>query len=123
MTQPKHDPCLFIGDKVICIMYVDDILFWAKDENDIHDLAMMLRKCGVDLEQEDDAAGVLGVSLEHDEITGLMEMKQLGLINRVIDALGLDDGIATGKLTLAESSPLVKNAEENWQVAHSATAV
>ena len=92
-------------------MYVDDILFWAKDEAGIRELAMMLREFGVDLEQEDDAAGFLGVTLECDEITGLMEMKQLGLIDRVIDALGLDDGMATGKFTPAESSPLVKNAE------------
>ena len=69
------------------------------------------RKCGIDLEQEDDAAGFLGVTLKCDEITGLMEMKHLGLIDRVIDTLGLDAGMATGKFTPAESSPLVKNAE------------
>ena len=66
------DPCLFIGDKVIAIIYVDDILFWSVDENNIHDLAMNLRSQGVDLEQEDDAAGFLGVTLGCDEATGLM---------------------------------------------------
>ena len=26
--------------KVICICYVDDLLFWARDKKDTHDLAM-----------------------------------------------------------------------------------
>ncbi len=28
MTVSKLDPCLFVGDKVLCISYDDDILFW-----------------------------------------------------------------------------------------------
>ena len=77
MQQSKMDPCLFIGYKVIETIYVDDILFWSVDENNIHDLAMNLRSQGVDLEQEDDAAGFLGVTLGRDEATGIMEMKKL----------------------------------------------
>ena len=52
------------------ICYVDDLLFWARDEKDINDLAMKLREVGVDLEQEDDAAGFLGVRLAWCRITG-----------------------------------------------------
>ena len=70
---------------------------------------MQLRELGVDLEQEDDAAGFLGVTLERDPETGLLEMKQTGLIKRVIEALGLDDGFVKGKFTPSESKPLVKN--------------
>ena len=47
----------------------------------IHDLAMNLRLQGVDLEQKDDAAGFPGVTLGRVEATGLMEMKQVGLID------------------------------------------
>ena len=43
MKQSELDPCLFIGEKVICIVYVDDLLFWARDDNDINDLAFGLR--------------------------------------------------------------------------------
>ena len=49
MLQSNPDTCLFIGVKVICIVYVDDLIFWAKDELDIHDLSMKLRDIGVDL--------------------------------------------------------------------------
>ncbi len=70
---------------------------------------MQLRDLGADLKQEDDAAGFLGVTLECNPETGLLEMKQTGLINRVIKALGLDDGCAKGKYTPSESKPLVKD--------------
>ena len=106
MPQSELDPCLFIGDKVICICYVDDLLFWARDEKDINTLAMKLREVGVDLEQEDDAAGFLGVHLERDPDTGLLEMKQTGLIDRFFEALGLNVGLVNGKATPAEHAPL-----------------
>ena len=111
LKQSEFDPCLFVGEEVICIVYVDDLIFWSKQDDDIHDVAMNLRELGVDLEQENDAAGFLGVTLECDEKTGLLEMKQTGLIQRVIEAVGLDDGMAKGKFTPSELSPLVKDAD------------
>jgi len=111
LEQTKFDPCLFIGLEVICVVYVDDLIFWSKDVPLINGVAMQLRELGVDLEQVDDAAGFLGVTLDHDGPSGLLEMKQTGLIKRVIEALGLDDGYAKGKHTPAESKPLVKDAD------------
>ena len=111
LAQSKFDPCLFVGSKVICIVYVDDIIFWSKDTADIDSSAMQLRELGVDLEQEDDAAGFLGVTLERDPETNLLEMKQIGLIKRVIEALGLDDGLVKGKHTPSESRPLIKDLD------------
>ena len=63
MVQSKMDTFLFIGDKVMAIIYVDDIYFWSVDVNYIHDKAMKLRDQVVNLEQEDYAAGFLGVTL------------------------------------------------------------
>lgn len=111
MPQSKLDPCLFVGEKVLCICYVDDLLFWAKDEKDIHNLAVQLRELGVDLEQEDDAAGFLGVRLGRTGDSGLLEMKQTGLIDRILEALGLDVGTVHGKATPAERAPLVKDVD------------
>jgi hypothetical protein len=65
---------------VICVVYVDDIIFWSKDTADINSSAMQKRELGVDLEQEDNVTGFLGVTLERDPETGLPEMKQTGLI-------------------------------------------
>ena len=62
------DACLFVSPKVICITYVDDTLFFAKEMSDID---KMIRRLQEDeqmaLEIELDAAGFLGVSLERDE--------------------------------------------------------
>ena len=53
----------------------------------------------------------MGVDFVHDKSTGLIEMKQTGLINRVIKALGLDDRYAKGKYTPAKAKPLVKDED------------
>ena len=31
MSQSDLDQCFFIVDKIICFSYVDDLLFWSKD--------------------------------------------------------------------------------------------
>lgn len=107
MKQSDLDPCLFIGERCIAISYVDDILFWATSDQDINNVATALRGVGVDLEQEEDAAGFLGVRIERNE-QNLIELKQEGLIDRVCEALGLDSN-ATNKWTPAESTPLVRD--------------
>ena len=111
LKQSKFDPCLFIGPDVICVVYVDDLIFWSWDLAHVDRVAVELCKLGVALEQEEDAAGFLGVNFVHDKSTGLIEMKQTGLIKRVIEVLGLDDGYAKGKHTPAESKPLVKDED------------
>ncbi len=84
---------------------------------------MQLRELGVDLEQEVDAAGFLGVTLERDPETNLLEMKQTGLIKRVIEALGLADGLVKGKHTPSESKPLIKDLDSEQRVGPSVTVV
>ncbi len=111
LEQSKFDPCLFIVTDVICVVYVDDLILLSKDVPQINGVAMRLRELSVDLEQEDDAPGSLGVTLDCDGPFGLLEMKQTGLIKRVIEAIGLDDGYSNGKHTSAESMPLVKDAD------------
>jgi hypothetical protein len=59
---------------------VHDLIFWSQYVPKINDVAMDLQKLGVDLEQEDNAAGLLGVTLDCNASTGLLEMKQTGLI-------------------------------------------
>ena len=31
----KVDPCLFMSKAVICVVYVDDCLFWARSQSEI----------------------------------------------------------------------------------------
>jgi hypothetical protein len=103
LEQCKFDPCLFVGSKAICVVHVDNLIFWSKDTIEISNSAMQLRDLGIDLEQEDDTTCFLGVMLEQDPETGLLEMTQTGLIKQVIKALGLNDECAKGKYTPSES--------------------
>ena len=47
LSQSKLDPCLFIGNKVIYILNVDNLLFWSKGGAHIHDLAILLHQVGM----------------------------------------------------------------------------
>jgi hypothetical protein len=61
--QLDVDPCLFIGKKVICLVYVDDTLFFAKSLSDINEVLVKLREMNLTMQQEEDVAGFLGVHI------------------------------------------------------------
>jgi Reverse transcriptase (RNA-dependent DNA polymerase) len=42
-TQSKHDQCLFISDTVICLVYVDDTLFFAPEQRYIDKVLTKLK--------------------------------------------------------------------------------
>jgi len=65
---------------------------------------MQLRKLGVDLEQEDNAAGFLGVTADHDGPSGLLEMKQTGLTRESLRLLGWMMG--TLKESILQQNPI-----------------
>jgi len=104
-AQSKTDPCLFFTDKVVCVVYVDDCLFFSKDQKDIDDCIKRIQDTGMDLGVEADAAGFLGISIQRTDKG--VELTQSGLIDRVVTALGLDD--ANHKLSAAPKKPLGRN--------------
>ena len=86
------DPCLFISDKVIILVYVDDTLLYAKNEADIDEvLTKLVDEQKMTLEVEDSVAGFLGVHIARDEKTGELELTQKGLIDRIVEAVGATD--------------------------------
>ena len=106
----------------MCIVYVYDIIFWARNEDGIHDLEMELRELGVDLEQEDDADGFICVNIERDLKTGLLDMKQIGLIQRVINAVVRILEYQRVNLHLQRISPWARMIMVNRKVGCSSTA-
>ena len=101
---------MFVGERVIAVAFVNGILFWVADEAYINNLGEQLKKQGLLLEEEGDAAGFLGVIMERNE-GGSIELKQTGLIDRILEALGLNSKLATGKYTPTETSPLTKDED------------
>ena len=89
--QSKHDACLFYSEKVICLVYVDDTLFFSRDEEDIEEIINKLKSVStLEVTTEDDVAGFLGVLIDRKG-DGTIELIQTGLIDRIIDALDLGD--------------------------------
>jgi hypothetical protein len=89
-TQSENDPCLFMNDKVICIVYVDDTLFYSPKESYIQEAIEVLRKEDMDLEVESDVAGFLGVQITKKP-DGTIHLTQTGLIQRILAALNMAD--------------------------------
>ncbi|KAL7460189.1 hypothetical protein ACHAXS_000653 [Conticribra weissflogii] len=101
-------PASLLG-KVIAICYVDDLIFWARNEKDIIELAIQLHTGG-DLEQEHDSVGFLGVHIKCNPNTRFLNMTQKGLIKQVLEILCLNVGTANGKFTPAKGKPPAKHA-------------
>ena len=83
------DPCLFISDSVICLVYVDDCLFFAKNQTDI-DTAVERLKGHFKLEVEDEVGGFLGVHIERNSENQVV-LTQKGLIKRILEQLNVND--------------------------------
>ena len=49
------------------------------------------------------------MNLEQEINTGFLEMKQTGLIKRVIELVGLDDGMVKGNFIPSDQMPLFKD--------------
>ena len=87
------------------------LLFRARNKDKIQNLPIHLQELDIDLEQEDDAAGFLGVTLGQEIKTVLIKMKQTGLIQRVIEYVGLDDGMVKGEFKPSEKRNLLKDSD------------
>ena len=95
---------MFISDKVICIVYVDDTLLFSPRPEYIDEVLTQVREEDLELEEEDDVAGFLGVNVDSDSKSGEIKITQIGLINRIIESLGCDT--LPGKKTPAEYGAL-----------------
>ena len=116
-VQSSFDPCLFISPTVICVTYVDDCLFWSRTDSNIEKAISDIKDCGMDLQVEDSVAGFLGVHIDRYETkdnNGVaiekIRLLQTGLIDRIIEALGLD-AKSHAVRTPAPSDPLPRDLE------------
>ena len=116
-TQSSFDPCLFISSDVICVTYVDDCLFWARNECDIDQAIENIKRKGMDLQVEDSVAGFLGVHIdrypevnENGVTVERIKLLQTGLIDRIIEALGLASKSHSVR-TPAPADPLPRDLE------------
>ncbi len=81
----QFDPCLFISNLLIVIIYVDDILIYGRSDAEINDLIEGLKHDEIALHCKGTVEGYLGVDIQRDgnQITLLQE----GLIKQIITTL------------------------------------
>jgi hypothetical protein len=94
-----------VKDSVICLIYVDDCLFFGRDETKIRTLVQEIQDAGFELTIEEDVYAFLGcVEVKFDSDSGTVTLTQTGLIKKIISLCGLEDSNSKG--TPADSSPL-----------------
>ena len=103
--QSEYEPCLFLKNGIICVVYVDDTLFFAKDDNVIDTHISKLKDQGFDLTEEGDVTAFLGVEVKKNK-DGTITMTQTGLIDNILNLLGLVKNVSTKHKTPASSPPL-----------------
>jgi hypothetical protein len=98
------EPCLFVKGGVICLIYVDDCLFFGRDETKVRTLVQEIQDAGFELTIEEGAYAFLGVEVKFDSDSGTVTLTQTGLIKKIISLCGLEGFNSTG--APADSSPL-----------------
>ena len=96
LNQSKLDPCLFIEDTIIAVTYADDLLLWSTKDKYMIVLGQLLNKASVDIEDDNDTTGFLGVKLTKTP-EGSITMTQEGLMGQIIETMGLDLAHGTPK--------------------------
>lgn len=116
------DPCMYVNEKgMIILTYVDDCLFFHINQEEIDEVISNLRDSqSMPLTVEDDAFAFLGVEVLRDEEKSTIELKQTGLIDRVLNLCDMTD--CNTKATPANQTPLGTDengapCEAKWEYA------
>ena len=115
-TPSEFDPCLFISKKVICVVYVDDCLFFSSKQEYVNEVIESLRKDMTLTIEGNDIAKFLGINYTKQD-ANTYNLSQSGLTQKVINAVGLSnckpDQTPAAEIPLSsqEDSPPF---EESW---------
>jgi hypothetical protein len=103
LKQSVSDPCMFIGEGMILLTYVDDVLFFGKDGSKLDAKIKAIEARGLKLTIEEDVYAFLGVEVVRKS-DGEIELKQTGLIKKILAACGMTE--CNTKATPCNQTPL-----------------
>mmetsp|Transcript_30431 Transcript_30431/g.69423 ORF Transcript_30431/g.69423 Transcript_30431/m.69423 type:complete len:1695 (-) Transcript_30431:406-5490(-) len=109
LTPSEFDPCLFLSSDLIVVVYVDDLLVYARSDSAITDFVEKMKSFEVDIRKEGTAEGFLGVDVCRDG--SVTTLTQVGLTKRIIEALGLDPDMSRRVAVPAESKALGRDLD------------
>jgi hypothetical protein len=101
------DPCLFVSDEAIALVYIDDTLQFSPHKEHIDEVLEKLKNEDIKIKVEDSATGFLSVHIKHNKQQGTATLTQKGLIKLIIGALDIADLLP--KFTPTEKSALPYN--------------
>ena len=87
--QSDYDPCLFIRNNCLVLVYVDDCLIFGKDPAILDSVIDSLKSVFV-LTSQGTVGAYLGIDIKKTS-DGFIELTQTGLIQKIISACGLQD--------------------------------
>ena len=106
-STSEMDPCLFIREDCILVLYVDDAVLMARDDQALEKVLSQLREHKYDFSRDGDFKSYLGVKLDTLP-DGSLKMSQPHLCRSFVDSVGLSDGAA---VYTPSSGPLFKHAQ------------
>ena len=117
-VQSNVDPCLFYADGVVAVCYVDDCLFFGKDQGKIDAAIGSFKSNGYTLTEEEYVFAFLGVEVNTDESTGKVTLPKKGLMQKIKIYCGMEN--YNYKFTPAGLAPLSHDIhgipfEEDWE--------
>jgi len=89
-----QDPCLFIRNDCILMLYVDDAILNARNEASLQKVLQQLKDHGYDFNRDGDFKSYLGIQIEQLQ-DGALKLSQPHLAKSLIDTVGLADGNAS----------------------------
>jgi hypothetical protein len=87
--QSAHDPCLFIRNNCLILVYVDDCLIYGKDDLVLDQVIASLKSVFV-LTSQGTVGPYPGIDIQKTT-QGFIELTQTGLFKKIISACGLQD--------------------------------
>jgi len=100
-VQSKNDPCLYLRNDCILVVYTDDCLIFSPSGSIIDTIIKNLSDTYL-LEDQGNVQDYLGIWIVQDPTTKSISMTQSGLIESVINDVGLTSS-SNGKTTPADS--------------------
>ena len=89
----KVDTCLFMSKTVICVVYVDDCLFWARSQSEIDNVMNYLKEYSPSYNWEhskgESVSEFWGIDIKTLYDVGF-QFCQTGLIRKVLEATGME---------------------------------
>jgi len=109
LIPSNHDPCLFLGNGLLVITYMDDILIYGRTQEEIDNLIANLKNDDLALKKEGTAEDYLGLSVSYNGTQ--TTLSQPGFTKRIVEALGLSSKFFTHCSTPAEPAALPRDKD------------